>query len=91
VQLEGLGKLKKSTSLGLDPVTWLVAWCLNQLHYRMPLYVYHYIIMYGADKLLNLLPLQLTYYYQTSFQVAGLIQSWAHLLTSWISLIIYLR
>jgi hypothetical protein len=33
VQLEGLGKLKKSTSLGLDPATFqLVELCLNQLH-----------------------------------------------------------
>jgi hypothetical protein len=32
VRLEGLGKLKKFTSLGLDPATfWLVALCLNQL------------------------------------------------------------
>jgi hypothetical protein len=41
VQLEGLGKLKKSTSLGLEPATFqLVAWCLNQLWYHMPLIIY---------------------------------------------------
>jgi hypothetical protein len=34
VRLEGLGKLKKSTSSGLDPATFrLVAECLNQLCY----------------------------------------------------------
>jgi hypothetical protein len=38
VWLEGLGKLKKSTSLGLDPMTFqLVAECLNQLRYYVPL------------------------------------------------------
>jgi hypothetical protein len=37
VRLEGLGKLKKSTSLGLNPETfWLSAQCLNQLCYHMP-------------------------------------------------------
>jgi hypothetical protein len=37
VRLERLGKLKKSTSWGFHPATfWLVAWCLNQLRYRMP-------------------------------------------------------
>jgi hypothetical protein len=37
VRLEGLGKLKKSTSSGLDPTTFrLVALCLNQLRYRVP-------------------------------------------------------
>jgi hypothetical protein len=37
VQLEGLGELKKSTTLGLSPVTfWLVAQCLNQLRYCVP-------------------------------------------------------
>jgi hypothetical protein len=38
VRLEGLGQLKKSTSSGLDPVTFqLAAEFLNQLHYRVPL------------------------------------------------------
>jgi hypothetical protein len=37
VPLEGLGKLKKSTSLGLDPATFrLVAQSLNQLRHRVP-------------------------------------------------------
>jgi hypothetical protein len=37
VRLEGLGKLKKSTSSGLDPATFrLVAYDLNQLRYRVP-------------------------------------------------------
>jgi hypothetical protein len=36
VQLEGLGKLKKSTSSGLEPTTFqLVAQCLNKLNYRV--------------------------------------------------------
>jgi hypothetical protein len=34
----GLGKLKKSTSLGIELETfWLVAHCLDQLRYRVPL------------------------------------------------------
>jgi hypothetical protein len=34
VQLEGFGKLKKSTSSGLEPATFqLVVQCLNQLRY----------------------------------------------------------
>jgi hypothetical protein len=38
VRLEGLGQLKNSTTLGLEPATfWLVAYCLNQLRYRVPL------------------------------------------------------
>jgi hypothetical protein len=37
VKLEGLGQLKKSTSLGLELATFrLVAPCLNQLRYRVP-------------------------------------------------------
>jgi hypothetical protein len=37
VRLDGLGKLKKSTSSGLDPATFrLVAECLDQLRYRVP-------------------------------------------------------
>jgi transposase len=37
MQLEGLGKLKKSTSSRLDPATSrLVTQCLNQLRYRVP-------------------------------------------------------
>jgi hypothetical protein len=37
MRLEGLGKLKKSTSSGLDPATFrVVAKCLNQLRYRVP-------------------------------------------------------
>jgi hypothetical protein len=37
VWLEGLGKLKESTSLGLEPATFrLVAYCLNQLRYHVP-------------------------------------------------------
>jgi hypothetical protein len=37
VRLEGLGKLKKSTSSGLESATFrLIAWCLNQLRYRVP-------------------------------------------------------
>jgi hypothetical protein len=41
VRLEGLGKLKKSTSSGLDPVTFrLVAQCLNQLRYHVPLSIH---------------------------------------------------
>jgi hypothetical protein len=37
MQLEGLGQLEKSTSSGLEPATFrLVAYCLNQLHYRVP-------------------------------------------------------
>jgi hypothetical protein len=36
VRLEGLGKLKKSTSSGLDSATFrLVAQCLDQLRYRV--------------------------------------------------------
>jgi hypothetical protein len=36
VRLEGLGKLKKFTSSGLEPATFrLVAQCLNQLRYRV--------------------------------------------------------
>jgi hypothetical protein len=40
VRLEGLGQLKKkSTSSGPEPATFrLVAWCLNQLRYRVPPY-----------------------------------------------------
>jgi hypothetical protein len=40
VRLEGLGKLKKKKpSSGLHPATCrLVAWCLNQLRYRVPPY-----------------------------------------------------
>jgi hypothetical protein len=38
MRLERLGKLKKSTSSGLDPATFLlVADCLNQLLYRVAL------------------------------------------------------
>jgi hypothetical protein len=38
VRLEGLGQLKKSTSSGLELATFrLVAKCLNQLRYRVPL------------------------------------------------------
>jgi hypothetical protein len=37
VQLKGLGKLTKSTSMALDPTTSrLVSYYLNQLHYRVP-------------------------------------------------------
>jgi hypothetical protein len=37
MRLEGLGKLKKSTSSGLDPATFrLAAYCLNQLRYCVP-------------------------------------------------------
>jgi hypothetical protein len=37
VRLEGFGKLKKSTSSGLEPATFeLVAYYLNQLSYRVP-------------------------------------------------------
>jgi hypothetical protein len=36
VRLEGLGQLKKSND-GIEPATFrLVAWCLNQLRYRVP-------------------------------------------------------
>jgi hypothetical protein len=39
VRLEGLGQLKKSTSSGLEPATFrLVAQCLNQLRYPVPIY-----------------------------------------------------
>jgi hypothetical protein len=36
--MEGLGQLKNPvTSSGIEPVTfWLVAYCLNQLHYCVP-------------------------------------------------------
>jgi hypothetical protein len=39
VRLEGLGQLKNPvTSPGIEPATLcLVAWCLNQLRYRVPL------------------------------------------------------
>jgi hypothetical protein len=38
VRLEGFGKLKKSTSSGLEPATFqLAAQCLNQLCYCMPI------------------------------------------------------
>jgi hypothetical protein len=37
VRLEVLDQLKKSTSSGLDPDTFrLVAYCINQLLYRVP-------------------------------------------------------
>jgi hypothetical protein len=38
VWLEELGQLKNQViSLGLEPLTfWLVAYCLNQLHYHVP-------------------------------------------------------
>jgi hypothetical protein len=40
VLLEGLGKLKKSTSSGLEATTFqLVAYCLNQLCYCLPPFV----------------------------------------------------
>jgi hypothetical protein len=39
MRLEGLGKLKKSTSSRLETATFrLVAQCLNQLRYRVPHY-----------------------------------------------------
>jgi hypothetical protein len=38
LQLEGLGKLKKSTSSRLEPATFqLVAQYLNKLHYHVPI------------------------------------------------------
>jgi hypothetical protein len=42
VRLEGLGQLKKSTSSGLEPATFrLLAYCLNQLRYRVtPKYLF---------------------------------------------------
>jgi hypothetical protein len=48
VRLEGLGKLKKFTSSGFDSATIrLVAQCLNQLRYRVPLnYLYLYFIYF---------------------------------------------
>jgi hypothetical protein len=37
MRLEGLGTLKNSPHLGLEPATFqLVALCLNQLRYRVP-------------------------------------------------------
>jgi hypothetical protein len=43
VRLQGLGKLKISSSTGFDPATIrLVAQCLHQLRYRVP----HFLIMY---------------------------------------------
>jgi hypothetical protein len=39
LEVEGVSQLKNPVaSSGVEPVTfWLVAWCLNQLHYCMPL------------------------------------------------------
>jgi hypothetical protein len=35
--LEGLAKLKNPISSGIEPATFeIVAYCLNQLHYRVP-------------------------------------------------------
>jgi hypothetical protein len=58
VRLEGLGKLKKnkSTSSGLGPATFrLVAWCLNQLRYRvhhtvlvLVLFIECYLVLTGS-------------------------------------------
>jgi hypothetical protein len=70
--------------------------CGNIAFMRPYLYIYIYIYItilscMGLTSFLNLPSPRFTYCYRTAFQVAGLIQSWAHLLTSWISLIIYLR
>lgn len=43
VQLKGLSQLRNSvTSMGIKPMTFqLIAQCLDQLHYHVPLLVYH--------------------------------------------------
>jgi hypothetical protein len=47
--LEGLDNLKKSTPSGLETATSrLVAYCFNQLHYRVPP-VFVYLLEYTAD------------------------------------------
>jgi hypothetical protein len=50
VRLEGLGKLKKFTSSGLEPATIrLVAQCLKQLHYRVPPFLILLIFIENAN------------------------------------------
>jgi hypothetical protein len=54
VRLGGLGKLKKSTSSGLEPATFrLVTQCLNQLRYRVPVtYIKNHTISWNLDVIL---------------------------------------
>jgi hypothetical protein len=50
VRLEGLSKLERSTSSGLEPATFrLVAQCLNQLRYREMITDLHHLNLKSSE------------------------------------------